>query len=166
MLWYTVYHPITLNRQICTKNPMLTQKSQILHGYFLSVPIWREPGAISGSAAGRGTADHHQHLLWKSQSPVYQEAKTEHRICSAWRPTEMMRRVLCDHSMITAWSWLLLETLLWGNTLAQVSTEPTSVYKFYIKTVEMRRSNLWRRLDVGNISVQWTYTQVTRAFTP
>lgn len=49
------------------------------------VPVWRGHGDVAAGAAERAAAGHHQHLLWQSQSPVYQEA-------AAQRPVRPMRR--------------------------------------------------------------------------
>lgn len=53
------------------------------------VPVRRGHGDVAAVAAERAAAGHHQHLLWESQSPVYQEAPTQRPVRPTRRRAEM-----------------------------------------------------------------------------
>lgn len=53
------------------------------------VPVRRGHGGVAAAAAERAAAGRHQHLLWESQSPVYQEAPTQRPVRPTRRRAEM-----------------------------------------------------------------------------
>lgn len=56
---------------------------------FSPVPVRRGHGGVAAAAAERAAAGRHQHLLWESQSPVYQEAPTQRPVPPTRRRAQM-----------------------------------------------------------------------------
>lgn len=74
---------------------------------------------------------------------------------------DLTQRWSGEHFNIIPWglSDYWLETLLWRHWVGwKTHVEPSCVYKFHIKTMEMwSRSNLWNRLNFCVFEVKWMF---------
>lgn len=124
----------------------------------MAVLVRWQHGDLPAAATGGGATDHHTHVLWTSQSPVYQEVKTEHRVCSARCHAERMNGTapgtpFPDYRLISGFDL----THSCGDNEPRskqtaVYSQPAAAYTNCTwRTVETGNSNLWNRLSFYDV---------------